>query len=306
MKTRKFNPGAPLHIYFLAKGGYVLFYRTSDRLCFYSVLSVLSRRYNVTVLGVSIMFTHVHLMVRVADLAQLRLFMGQLLKTFSLIIKKDRSLEGPQFKTPFGSASKATGKEQRSSLIYLLNNPVEKKLCRKAADDRWTFLAYFDNPYPFSKPLVKRNASFRLRRACELIDGESRAGRYLRPHLLRRTFASLSKSEQDQLVDYIVGAYRFIDYREALALFGTMDRLLLATEVSTGKEFDIGEDFDPQSDIAYCEMLRIVAKAHLLDGWKLLHLAPEEQRHWTLLLKRSTQATDRQVRKFLHLPEKPA
>ena len=45
MKKRTFVIGAPLHVYFLARDGCVLFYRTTDRLSFYSVLAVLAKRF---------------------------------------------------------------------------------------------------------------------------------------------------------------------------------------------------------------------------------------------------------------------
>ena len=295
--------GAPLHIYFLARGGCVLFYRTTDRLSFYSVLSVLAKRFGVTVLGVSFMFTHVHLMVRTSDLAQLRLFIGQLIKTFSRLLREDRAVAGPQFETPFGSAPKVSLKEQRSCLIYIWNNPVEKKLCTKAVKDRWTFLAYYNNPFPFSERLVKRYASAQLQKACSVIDGESRAGRYLRPRFLRTLFATLVKKEQEQLADYIIGAYRFIDYTGAVKLFDSFDQLLIATEASTGKEFDVGEQYDPLSDAPYREMLRLVSKGHLFDNWKLLHLEPDEQKRLFRIFKNETAATDRQIRKFLHMDD---
>ncbi|MBR5076394.1 MAG: hypothetical protein IKX28_05210 [Bacteroidales bacterium] len=299
MKTRKFVVGAPLHIYFRTRGGCVLFYRMTDRLCFCSVLAVLSRRYKVTVIAASLMFTHIHLMVRASDLAQLRLFMAMLIRVFSHLLREDRSLDGPRFQTPFGSAPKEFLKDQRSCLIYILNNPVEKNLCKKAVEDRWTFLAFWDCANPFSERLVKRNVSKYLRRALEFIDGEARAGRYLHPAALRRVFDPLSRMEQEQLADYLIGAYRFIDYREMQSLFNSMQDLLLATQVSTGKEFDVGEVFEPGSDVAYCEMIRVATKQHLLDNWKILHLNPAEQSYWCRIFRKTTSASEWQIKKFL-------
>ena len=308
MKKRKVISGAPLHIYFRARGGCVLFYRVTDRLCFCSVLAVLSKRYKVTVIAASLMFTHVHLMVRASDLAQLRLFMSMLIRVFSRLLREDRLLDGPRFQTPFGSAAKALPKDQRSCLIYILNNPVEKNLCKKAVEDRWTFLAFWDCSNPFSERLVKRNASKYLRRALEFINGEARAGRYLHPKALRRFFDPLSRMEQEQLADYLIEAYRFIDYGEMLSLFNSKQDLLLATQASAGKEFDVGEDFEPGSDIAYCEMIRVATKRHLLDNWKLLHLNPAEQAYWGRVFRNTTSATEWQIMKFLGIetPKDPS
>ena len=303
MKNRKFVSGAWHHIYTISHDGGVLFYRISDRLCLFTILSVYARKYKIVVLGLSIMFTHIHMMLRALDLSQQTAFISQSLSTFSRVINADRSRQGSLFRRPFGSAPKKSDKEKRSALIYLYNNPVEKHLCKKAVDDRWNFLAYCREPFPFSDKLIKHNVTFRLRKAAEYIDAESDAGRYLRPAALRRLFSGLTREEQEQLTDYIIQKYQFICYEEALELFGDSNKLLLATEASAGKEFDVGEEFDPHSDIAYREMCILAARARLFDDWKLLHLTREEQLKWAHRFRKETSATDNQIRKFLHLDE---
>lgn len=300
---RRVVPGALHHVYTISRDGGVLFYRVSDRLCLFTVLSVYSRKYKVAVLGLSIMFTHIHLMVRVVDLAQLRAFIGQTLATFTRIINADRRKRGELFRRPFGSAPRVSPKEKRSSLIYLFNNPVEKHLCAKAVDDRWSFLAYSKTPFPFSKPLIKREVSFRLRRAAECVDAECAAGRYLRPAFLRRLFGGLVKEEQESLTDYIINKYQFICFDDAIGLFGDVDRMLLAAEASAGKEFDVGEQFEPLSDVAYREMAAQAAKNHLFEDWKLLHLSDEEIGRWMRYFRVATTANDRQIRRFMHLDQ---
>ena len=69
MEKRRFSAGALHHVYFITRDGGVLFYRISDRLSFYTTISVLASRYKVDIIGISIMFTHVHLMVRARDLS---------------------------------------------------------------------------------------------------------------------------------------------------------------------------------------------------------------------------------------------
>ena len=301
MKTRKFNPGAWHHIYCIAQNGGVLFYRITDRLSFFTVLSVFARRYNLIVLGVCLMFTHFHLMSRPVDLAQLRAFMREVLSTCSRILREDRRLAGGSvFRRPFGSAPKTNPKEQRSSLIYLFNNPVEKKLCKRAVEDRWTFLAYAQGDFPFSVKLVKRNVRYALRTSADIVDREAAAGRYLRPALLRQLFQDLTREEQEQLTDYIIQRYQFINFEEAISRFDSYAAMLTATDASSGKEFDVGEDFDPTSDVAYREMAKTAARNGLFDDWKLLHLDPQELQRWSRTLRSASSATEQQVRKFLH------
>lgn len=300
MKSRKFVPGALHHIYFITADGGVLFYRITDRVAFFTILSILAQRYHVTVVAVSIMFTHVHLVILTADLAQMRLFVGQLLKTFSRIVKEDRSCPGPVFKRPFGSAPKVSAKEQRSCLIYVYNNPVEKHLCGRASEDRWTFLAYCRDAYPFSERLNKHDATRHLREACCVVDAESKAGRFLRPAIIRRLYRPLDRKEQEQLTDYIIGRYQFLSYDIAISLFGDYDTMLAAAKASSGKEFDVGEEFDPSSDVPYSEMCALAGRSGLLDQWKLLHLSPAEQQLWMRRFRNATSASDIQIRKFLH------
>ena len=301
MKNRKFYPGAWHHVYVITRDAGVLFYRITDRLSLYTILAVFALRFRVTVLGVSIMFTHLHLMLKALDLMQLRSFMQQVLCTFSRVVNEDRDQHGSLFKRPFGSAARTSDKEKRSSLIYLYNNPVEKKLCKRAVEDRWTFLAYAGASFPFSTPLVKRDVRYALRTACDFVDREQMAGRYLRPARLRALFEPLSRAEQEQLTDYIIQRYAFIDHQMALSLFRSYDDLLLATDASSGKEFEIGESFDPRSDVAYREMCALAARSGLFKDWKLLHLPEEERRAWARRFRQSTSAGERQIEKFLHV-----
>lgn len=301
MKNRKFYPGAWYHVYVITRDAGVLFYRITDRLSLYTILAVFALRFRITVLGVSIMFTHLHLMLKALDLMQLRSFMQQVLSTFSRVVNEDRDQRGPLFKRPFGSAARTSDKEKRSSLIYLYNNPVEKKPCKRAVEDRWTFLAYAGESFPFSTPLVKRDVRYALRTACDYVDREQMAGRYLRPARLRALFEPLSRAEQEQLTDYIIQRYTFIDHEMAISLFRSYDDLLLATDASSGKEFEIGESFDPRSDVAYREMCAIAARSGLFKDWKLLHLPEEERTAWARRFRQSTSASQHQIEKFLHV-----
>lgn len=302
MKNCKFYPGAWHHVFVITRDAGVLFYRITDRLSFYTILSVFVRRFRIIVLGLSIMFTHLHLMVKVIDQTQLRSFIQQVLSVFSRVLNEDRGLKGALFKRPFGSAPKVSDKDKRSSLIYLYNNPVEKKLCQSAVEDRWTFLAYARESFPFSRKLVKRDVRYALRMACDCVDQEEQAGRYLRPARLRALFDPLTRFEQEQLTDYIIQRYAFIRHEEAISLFQDLDALLLATDASSGKEFDIGEIYDPRSDIAYREMCAQAARSGLFKDWKMFHLTEQERENWSRQFRASTSASERQITKFFHYP----
>jgi REP element-mobilizing transposase RayT len=58
--NRKFSTSGVLHIYQRARDRGIIFYTVIDRLVYLSILSVKSRQYEVKVLAVSIMFSHIH------------------------------------------------------------------------------------------------------------------------------------------------------------------------------------------------------------------------------------------------------
>ncbi len=300
MRNKRIMPGAWHHVYSITQDGGVLFYRISDRLCFYTIISVCARRFNIIVLGLSLMFTHFHMMLRAVDIAHLRAFVGTVLSIFTRLINADRRRNGALFKRPFGRAMRVSEKEKRSSIIYLLNNPVEKHLVKKAVEDRWTFLAHYGEAYPFTPKLVKRNVSFRLRCACDYVDGECAAGRSLIPSALRRLFEPLTRAEQEQLCDYIINKYCCIAYKEVIELFDGEENLMTAAAASTGKEFDVGEAYDPYSDVPYREMVTLASRKGLFDDWKLLHLDEAERGKWMQFFLNMTSANELQVSKFLH------
>ena len=59
-KNKFYREGAFHHLYIKAKNGNVLFYRIEDYLFIYTLVSVLSKRHNVTIELFCIMFNHLH------------------------------------------------------------------------------------------------------------------------------------------------------------------------------------------------------------------------------------------------------
>lgn len=301
----RFTPHSLVHIYILAKNAGVLFYRISDRLAAFSVVSVLARKHRLSVSGMCFMFTHIHKAIMPVDIMQQRAFERDVMSILAKMFNSDRRLSGPVFNKPFGWASKKDPKSQKSCIVYILNNPPEKKLCRHAAEDRWNFLAYYNNPNPFSKPLVKHNASYYLKEACGIIDREFAAGRYLKPAALRLMFSKIkSAEEREQLVDYIITKYNFIDYDSAVKLFGSYDNMVAATDAMTGAEYDISEVYGVRSDVPYIDMVRYASKDGLLGPeMRLLHLDGKERTGYIRRYSMLPGVTDRHIKAFFHLEQ---
>lgn len=296
------------HVYRITRDAGVLFYRTEDRLFYFTLFCTLVRKHGIRAIGLCLMFTHTHEMLEAESNRQLIDFERELSSTANRILNIEYGLsEGSRiskiFRTPFGCASKSTLKSKRSSYIYLLNNPVEKHLVSHAIEDRWNFMAYQLSPNPFSDKLIKRRSSYAMRMACRRVDYERKAGKYLRPTFIIDLMSKLDDREKEQLTDYIINKYNALDYLEGSRLFGTFEKLRLAADSTTGSEYDIGEEFEISSDACYSEMLKICESRNLLSkDMRLLHLSKEERKSLIRELRRKTGATNRQLQKLFHLP----
>lgn len=301
-KERQFIYGALQHTYKITRDAGLLFYRIGDRLMMFTIQSVMARKHRLKVAGVCYMFTHIHETIYAVDKAQMDAFERDCISIYTMEHNRDTGRVGCLFQSPYGWAPKVSIKEQKSSSIYLLNNPPEKKLCQNAIEDRWNFLAYYNNPNPFSEKLVKHYASFYLREACSIVDHEFIAGRYLKAARIRLMFAKIqSREEREQLVDYIITKYMFIDFEATNRLFGSYENLVLATQSMTGAEFDIGETFEKTSDAPYRTLISLADKDQLLGcDMKIYHLSDLERQQFIRKYKNLTNATDKHLKAFFH------
>lgn len=289
------------HIFKITADSGVLFYRTVDHLVYYTIESVMCRRYKVPVVVGCHMFTHTHKVAVPLDPAQMAACESNINIAFTREYNKEVGRTGRLFKRPYGSAPKRSDRDKRSVMIYVLNNPVEKKLCTSAIQDRWTFLAYFEREYPFSERPVLRRCRWALRNAMTEVEMEFKCGRYLKYAMLHRLFAGLNPTEREQLTDYIIQLYFYFDRDACYQLFGSLEKMIQATDYSVGKEFDVGEVFESFSDTPFREMCQIVAKYRLLEpGLPLLHLPVNRLRSLALYLRQHTTATETLVARFLH------
>ncbi len=304
MKKRRTTKNALQHVYKITRDRGVLFYRREDHLVYYTLQSVLCRRYRLRVLASSHMFTHVHEGTLPEDIMQLSAYEHDLSSIFAREYNREYGRRGALFSGRFGSAPKWSGKEKRSCLVYIINNPVEKKLVSRAVEDRWCFLAYYEKSYPFSKAPVIRYSRKQFVDAMRVVKHEYVAGRYLRYSLLRNLFEGLTEEEREQLTDYIIQVYFFFDREACEELFGNVQRMMETIAVTTGKEFDVGEEFDPSSDVPYLEMCALLSRHGMMgQGMPFLHYADEQMLRLRRYLLRNTGASERQVARFLHLEQ---
>lgn len=298
-EKRRFVAGAVNHCYQRTLNGELIFYSVSDYLVCFTHISVASRRHDVRVLSQVLMPDHVHGSVVAEQKSELDAFVQDYTSHFVRAHNAVCHRKAPLF-SPFGSAPKTGSKAIRSNLIYLGNNGPERKLCVKAESYRWAFLPYSQSRHPFSEKLRQEHASHPMRQAMREVQAFRKADSPLNHAAIQRITAKLSDTEKNQLVDYIISAYQYIDFDEAIAYFGDYQTMLEAMHASKGAEYEILEEFVGWDDKVYGQMSRLVQE-HVCraDVHDFLAWPEDKRRQLFLFLKDNTDATAKQVFKFL-------
>lgn len=303
MKSRLIYRDILTHCYQRTADRGVLFYTFSDFIVYFTIYCLMARKYNIRVLALCQMPDHIHDSIVSGCKRNISLFKSEVNKRFSRAWNSNISSSGSVFEGPFGSAPKIGDKKARSNLIYVYNNPVERRLVKRAAEYRWNYLAYGHSSHPFSEKLVIRYSSPALQRAVKEVKRVFLAGLPMNYALLKRLFDSLDRMERLQLTDYIISTYNIIEYDSASRFFGGFEDMIRAIDSSTGNEFDLNEIFVGKSDICYRQMTSaLLQEQHLKDIHEILTKTKEEKYDLLLLLMKHTSADPKQISKFLHLP----
>ena len=305
MYNRRFLSGILNHCYQRSFEGGVLFYSKSDYLVWFTIVCVMARKYSVRVLALCPMPDHTHYSLVAGSVKDLSAFMGAVNRTYSHAMNQACATKQSWFETTFGSAPKKEVKDGRSNLLYVGNNPVERKLEVNAEDCRWTFIAYAASDHPFSEKLVIRRASSHLRAAIREIRAQHASGKPVNHAQLKRMTGNLTPREQEQLIDYIIVTYNVIDYEEALRFFDRKyENYVSALHTTTSHEYDLDETFVGKSDSCYKDMTQVLLREkHLADIHEFLSWPRSDREALVELLRRRTSVSLAQIRKFLHLPK---
>ena len=212
-------------------------------------------RKKLKVLELCLMHNHFHCMTLSEPMETLSEFMDHFSAWFVREYNTFIGRKGKLFKKNFGSAPKWDEKRLRSAIIYIGNNPVEKKFCRKAIESRWNFLAYAHSSHPFSKELIKRKASYELKKALKEVDNMVSLNLPLKYRQIIRITQKLSQYEKEQLTDYIIIQYSPFDYDALSSYFKTFASMFEAMDATTGDDYDIKESRDGFSLDSFNEMM---------------------------------------------------
>lgn len=304
-KRRKFYGGVVNHVYQRATSGNNLFYGYEDFLTFFTIVSVSVRSSQVKVIAMTLMYNHFHTLIVAESMCQLSDFMNHACSWFAREFNHFTGKSGQLLKKNFGSAPKWNDKDVRTAINYVGNNPVEKKICTRPEQYRWNFLQYAVTPNPFSEPLVLRRASKRMKRAVKEIVSMSQLNLPLKFTMIRRLFKGLNDVEIEQLVDFIITEYNFIDYETAISYYGSYSKMLEAMNSNTGNEYDIREEWDPDSDLTYQNMVEYVQNTIPDMPVSRVSSLPDVEKQKLAGVFASMSATPRQIARFLHLSVPP-
>ena len=178
-KKRKIIPrGVAVHVFQRASHGFVVFYNSKDSLVFFTIFCVLAVRHNVRVLGLCIMHNHIHILLEDVTSDEVTNFMRNLNSWFTKVYNFRYGLSGNLSDT-YGLSVKKDDKAVRTALAYVNNNPVESRMCHRAEEWRWNFIAYAGSKHPYSEKVALSRASAGLRRSIKKVEYFRAAGKPL-------------------------------------------------------------------------------------------------------------------------------
>ena len=290
------------HVYQNTHNGYLIFYSVKDYLILFSVISVLAKRYDVQILGISFMPDHIHLIVYVSDPGLFKAFVRDYTSVFTKLYNRHYAFSGPLFNSPFGCAPKMAHKKVRSALAYVYNNPVEGLLAFKVEEDRWNYLAFTKEKYPFSEKFRIDRSRWEFRKAIYTVKACKKERRWLDYPEITNATKSLSPRELQQFTDYTIRKYNCIDYNAAIAYYESYDKMVTAFDANTGSEYDLKEDTYGKDYRIYKTMIRELCFAKGYETMeRVLALPLSDRKRLGRELMFRTGATEKEVAKLLRL-----
>lgn len=145
------------HIYLRGNSRFVIFYDDEDRNVFYSHIEKSALKHNVQLFAYVLMDNHVHLLAKSDNLSA---FVSSILVCYVKWYNTKYKSSGNLFSSPYSSAPKNSMQKLRSSLIYILLNPVEAGIVKNVFDYRWSSAELYFNEDKLRKSKIKVDTAF--------------------------------------------------------------------------------------------------------------------------------------------------
>lgn len=276
-----------------------IFYRIEDCIMYFTTFSVFARRMEMVFIAFSIMFNHTHATTLDETRQRITLFQRQVGVSTAHTYNQEYGREGQLWHHSFGFSVKNGVKRILGNIAYVCNNPVAGKMNRKAIDNRWTLLAYYNNPNPFSEPIIREKCSRKMERAMKLVDISYDNDEPLNYATQRRLFSGLNRKEKAQIIDYVISKYNFLDYDALINLYGSFEKAMIAVDSNAGAEYDLKDDTGDHS----CYMKMIALTRQMFPNlWNVnVEMLSDEQKNQLATAFRTIlMAKEENIRRFLH------
>ena len=146
----------------------------------------------------------------------------------------------------------------------------------------------------------KETLQKKIRESIDLVNRQYSCGKPLNYILTENIFKGLGRKESQQLTDYIIDKYNFLDYNSFLSCFRDWESAIAVIESTQGSEYDLREDYEDYS--LYERMQEIMI--HLgydVDCKTIDNLSDNDIKRCTMKIYGILNPPRRQVLKFLHL-----
>ncbi len=302
MKSRKVIRGILNHCYQRTVLGFVLFYNIFDCLVYFTLFCTIIKKFDIKAVALTLMPDHIHNSSVAGRRKDLSSFIQAVTCRFAFLNNIECNRTTPLFRHRFGSVPKIGDKAARTNIIYLGNNPVERRICERAEQYRWNFLAYAESDHPFSEPLVLRDASWEMRKALKQVKIEHDNNHHLNYGFLKRIYSKLDTKERAQMTDYIISLYNVIDFSYAISLFGSYENMLHAMHCSTGSEHDLNEIFTGKSDVYYSRISQYLKqRLNLKDIHQIFQLSEPQREELFFEVLKNMAVPGEQLAKYLRI-----
>jgi len=142
-KIRRLSEVGIYHIYLRGNSKFLIFYEDDDYRQFCKCLDIARVKHGAKIYAYVLMDNHIHLLVRCLTIDK---FVSGFMIGFVMWYNRKYKLSDRLCQSPYNSAVKNTYGKIRSSILYILQNPVKAHMCSNPGEHKWSsYKMYFNN-----------------------------------------------------------------------------------------------------------------------------------------------------------------
>lgn len=151
-KIRRLSEVGIYHIYLRGNSKYIIFYDDEDYRQFCKCLDRSREKHGAKIYAYVLMDNHIHILVKCPVIDK---FVSGFMISFVMWYNKKYRLSDRLCQSPYNSAIKNSYEKIRSSLVYILQNPVKAGMCVTPGEHRWSsYKMYFNHTSNYKKSNV--------------------------------------------------------------------------------------------------------------------------------------------------------